>query len=239
MEEGRSITKLIEQKRIGVANIQAFLIHERLYNITCFNRLLEPFAVDDFDTVDARGNICVKFVDGGKFWIKESDLKNFNNNNKRRAVRITVNEEFDDGHNHLIDISLSAHGLSKMEKDMKRLKGVVINHNGIDYKTLDVHYVSLAMEKVEDIVRLRIREYMPTENFINDRIISKNKTEHIGNGINFETFGEQEPYLKLADVKTALHMERKYITKELVQWFQECGASSELMEELNKKIDSL
>lgn len=239
MSLANKIKSLEDYKETMCRSLQAFLIHERLYNLNCLKRLHSPFKVIDFDATNSAGHINVKFEGGDKIFIKEADLKRYNSGQRNKAVRLVAIDETVFETKVVISISLKVHNLSSLIKDMPKLRGVIINHNNKNYKIQDVQYEEMALGKVNDVVKLALTDFFSAENFLNEKVILKSKTTHVGNGINFESFGEQEAYVKLADANDAVVQERTYVCQEIFGWFQEMGASNELMEELNKKIQTL
>lgn len=230
---------LEEYKASMCRNIQAFLAHERLYNFNCVRRLFSPFKVVDFEPANAAGHMFIRFAQGDKIFIKEADLKRYNNGQRHKATRLIALSEVQTGNNITIEIALKNHNLSNLVKDMPKLHGVIIDYNGTIYKTQDVQYEEIAKGKVGNIVKLILAEYFSAEAFLNEKVVFRNKTTHLGNGINLEGFGEQEAYIKLYDATDAVSQEKGYVCQEIFSWFQEMGASSELLEELNKKIETL
>lgn len=239
MSLANKIKNLEDYKETMCRSLQAFLTHERLYNLNCLKRLHSPFKVIDFDATNSAGHINVKFEGGDKIFIKEADLKRYNSGQRNKAVRLAAIDETVFETKIVISVSLKVHNLSSLIKDMPKLRGVIINHNNKNYKIQDVQYEEMALGKVNDVVKLVLTDFFSAETFLNEKVVLRNKTTHVGNGINFESFGEQEAYVKLVDANDAVSQERAYVCQEIFGWFQEMGASNELMEELNKKIQTL
>lgn len=239
MSLGSKIQSLEEYKSSMCRNIQSFLAHERLYNFNCVRRLFSPFKVIDFEQTNSAGHMFIRFAQGDKIFIKEADLKRYNNGQRHQAVRLIALSEERTESSVTIEISLKTHNLSNLVVDMPRLHGVIIDYNGTICKTQDVQYEEIAKGRVGNIVKLVLTEYFSAETFLNEKAIMRNKTTHLGNGINFEGIGEQEAYVKFFDATDAVNQERDYVCQEILNWFKEFGASEELLKELNKKIETL
>jgi len=234
-----NLNSVDEYKASMCRNIQAFLTHERLYNFNCLKRLLTPFKVIDFEAPNKAGHIAVKFAQGDKIFIKESEINKYSMGHRNKAIRLIGLSETLTDNKTIITISLKNHNLSNLVKDMPRLLGVIIDYNGNIYKTQDVKYEELALGKVGDKVELVLSDFFSAEAYLNDKVILRNKATHVGNGINFESFGEQEAYVKLVDAADAVVQQKNYVCQEIFGWFQEMGASTELLDSLTKKIEIL
>lgn len=228
-----------ENKEEVIKSLTDYLNFIRHNTVNFGNRLLEPFQVSNYSF--HRDNVSIfvelsneKMKSGNHYWVNKRDFQDFKEGKKKSGVVLDfVRHYIENGHT-VFELNLKKNNLSNKISDIAKLNNVNIRYqNGLLYKVLDVQVKNIDENHAENIIKLFVKEVRSIKDFIDSKVVLKNKVEKRGS-ISIE-LGAVEEYLSKENVFEALKLERSIMAEELTEWIRTIP-SEEMSNHLKEKI---
>ena len=232
-------TTIQNNKQEVISQLQSYLNYVRFNTVNFGNRLLEYFEVSDFSLTRDVSSIFVEFRGseasrGNHYWVNKKDFEDFKAGKKKLGVALDFTKHTIENGHTVFELNLSKNKLDNKLNEVAKLKDLNVRYsNGLLYKVIDVQVKVKDETHVENIVKLIVKESKSTKDFIDSKVVLKNKVEKRG-GLEIE-LGVTEEFLSKNDVLEALKIERSILAEDLKDWIMTLP-SEEISSTLRKKI---